>query len=95
MKLTWIKETNPGLADEKIIALARKSGEILITEDKDFGEWIFAHQLSGLTIIFLRYDKEDYYLILSFLKSALKTIETTGKNEFITINKNKIRRRLI
>lgn len=51
--------------------------------------------MSGLTIIFLRYDKEDYDTILSFLQSALKTIETDGKNEFITINKNKVRRRKI
>lgn len=81
--------------DEDIIALAKKNCQILITEDKDFGEWIFAHQLPGLTIIFLRYDKEDYDTILSFLKSALKSIEVDGKNEFITINKNKVRRRRI
>lgn len=37
-EITWIKETDPGLADEEIIALARKSGKILITEDKDFGK---------------------------------------------------------
>ena len=94
-QVIWIKETNVGMDDEDIIALARQNSQILITEDKDFGEWIFAHQLSGLTIVFLRYDKEDYNTILSFLKWALKTIETDGKNEFITINKNKVRRRRI
>ena len=83
------------MTDEDIIALARQRGQILITEDKDFGEWIFSHHLFGLTIIFLRYDKEDYDIILSFLKSTLKTIATDGKNEFITINKNKVRRRNI
>jgi predicted nuclease of predicted toxin-antitoxin system len=94
-QIMWIKETAAGMADEDIIVLARQNNQILITEDKDFGEWIFAHQLSGLTIIFLRYDKEDYDTILSFLRSALKTIESSGKNEFITINKNKVRRRRI
>lgn len=83
------------MADEDIIALAKQNSHVLITEDKDFGEWIFSHQLSGLTIIFLRYDKEDYDTIFSFLKSALKTLETEEKNEFITINKNKLRRRKI
>ena len=81
--------------DEDIIALAKQNSQVLITEDKDFGEWIFAHQLSGLSIIFLRYDKESYDTILSFLRSTLKTLENDGKNEFITINKNKIRRRRI
>lgn len=94
-QITWIKETDAGMADEDIITLARQNNQILITEDKDFGEWIFSHQLLGLTIIFLRYDKEDYDTILSFLRIALKTIESGGKNEFITINKNKVRRRRI
>lgn len=94
-QIVWIKESHIGMDDEDIIALARQNNQVLITEDKDFGEWIFAHQLSGLTIIFLRYDKEDYDTILSFLQSALKTIEADGKNEFITINKNKVRRRKI
>lgn len=94
-EIVWIKETNAGMTDEDIIALARQNSQILITEDKDFGEWIFSHQLSGLTIVFLRYDKEDYDTILSFLRSALKTLESDEKNEFITINKNKVRRRII
>ncbi|MGB3851743.1 MAG: DUF5615 family PIN-like protein [Tunicatimonas sp.] len=67
----WIKETNIGMNDEGIIALAKHNSQVLITEDKDFGEWIFAHQLSGLTIVFLRYSKVDYDTILSFLKAAL------------------------
>ena len=94
-RIDWIKEINFGMDDEDIIALAKQNSQVLITEDKDFGEWIFAHQLSGLTIIFLRYDKESYDIILSFLRSTLKTLENDGKNEFITINKNKIRRRRI
>jgi predicted nuclease of predicted toxin-antitoxin system len=94
-QVIWIKETNAGMDDENIISLARQNSQVLITEDKDFGEWIFSHHLSGLTIIFLRYDKEDYDTILSFLKSALRTIETEEKDEFITINKNKVRRRRI
>jgi predicted nuclease of predicted toxin-antitoxin system len=83
------------MKDEAIIELARQNKQILITEDKDFGEWIFAHQIKALTIIFLRYDKEDYPLIMSFLTATLKTIELAETNEFITINKNKIRRRKI
>ncbi len=91
----WVKETMAGMRDEDIIALAKDSKRVLITEDKDFGEWIFSHHISGLTVVFLRYDKEDYDTVLSFLKSVLKAIDADGHSEFITINKNKIRRRLI
>ncbi|MPR36185.1 DUF5615 family PIN-like protein [Salmonirosea aquatica] len=92
-EVIWIKELNAGMADKDIIALARKNNQIIITEDKDFGEWIFAHQLTATTIIFLRYDKEDYDAILAFLLTTLKSLEIEKSNEFITINKNKVRRR--
>lgn len=94
-EIVWVTESMSGMSDHEIIALAKLGKQVLITEDKDFGEWIFAHGISGLTVIFLRYDKEDYDTILSFLKSALRSIEADGKHEFITINKNKVRRRVI
>lgn len=92
-EVEWVQDIAVGMDDREVIALAKHKGSILITEDKDFGEWVFAHQISGLTIIFLRYDKEDYLTILSFLKLTLKTMELGEKKEFITINKNKVRRR--
>lgn len=94
-QVEWIKEIEVGMADIDVIALAREKGSVLITEDKDFGEWIFSHHISGLTIIFLRYDKEDYLAILSYLKSILRSKVNEDKKEFITINKNKVRRRQI
>lgn len=39
----WIRESNAGMKDEDVIALAREKSQVLITDDKDFGEWIFAH----------------------------------------------------
>ena len=91
----WVKELNAGMADKDIIALAQQNNQIVITEDKDFGEWVFAHRLNGLTIIFLRYNKADYEVILSLLRTTLKSIEANGSNEFITINRNKVRRRKV
>ena len=94
-QVTWVKEAYIGAVDEDIIVLARQNNQVLITEDKDFGEWVFAHQISGLTIILLRYTKDDYDAILTFLQSTLGSIEKNKINEFITINKNKVRRRSI
>lgn len=93
--VVWIKEVHPGMADEDIIKLAITDNKILITEDKDFGEWIFSHHLSGLTIIFLRYNKSDFELILNYLIRVLKSCMNSPQKEFITINKNKVRRRSI
>lgn len=92
----WILELNPGISDEAVIKFAKKDKRILITEDKDFGEWVFAHKIRGLSIIFLRYEKQDFEQISKFLNQIVG--EYVNKKEdknyhFITINKNKVRSR--
>ena len=91
-------EIAPSISDKEVIKIAKSNNRILITEDKDFGEWVFSHGINGLTIIFLRYEKVDYEVILSYLTILLEElglIKLKKRNEFITINKNKIRRRKI
>ena len=41
-----------GLSDEEIITLSRNPPRIILTEDKDFGEWVFAHKESAISVIF-------------------------------------------
>jgi predicted nuclease of predicted toxin-antitoxin system len=97
-QVDWVLEVSPGIDDEEVIELAKGQGRTLLTEDKDFGEWVFAHQVSGLSIVFVRYSKEDYPIILESLITILTELNEkidSQSNEFITINKNKIRRRLI
>ena len=38
-----IYETNRGISDDEIIQLSRNPPRIILTEDKDFGEWVFSH----------------------------------------------------
>lgn len=37
-----VYESHRGLSDEAIINLSRNPPRIILTEDKDFGEWVFA-----------------------------------------------------
>ena len=59
----------------------------------------FAHQIRGLTIVFIRYQADEIQEIIENLILILRALEAdhtkTGKFEFITLNKNKIRRRRI
>jgi len=41
-----ISETCPGAEDQRVIGLARKEGQVLLTEDKDFGRFN-SHFVSG------------------------------------------------
>lgn len=96
--IDWILESNPGISDRQVIEIAKAKNQILITEDKDFGEWVFAHEIKGLTIIFLRYNKHSYSIMLQSLIIIISEVsfqKDSNDYEFITINKNKIRRRKI
>jgi predicted nuclease of predicted toxin-antitoxin system len=46
-----------GLLDPKILSLAHAEGRILITDDRDFGEWVFRFKLPHAGVIFLRLGK--------------------------------------
>ena len=86
----------PRIKDEEVILITEKQGEILITEDKDFGEWVFAHNIKTISITFLRYEKSDFDQILLSLTHVLNNFDNQDdQNYFITINKNKIRKRVL
>ena len=44
-------ERDPRAADEELLELANEEQRILITEDKDFGELVFVHQMRHPCII--------------------------------------------
>ncbi len=93
----WILEKNSGIPDEEVILITeQQQGEVLITEDKDFGEWVFAHNIRTISIAFLRYEKSQFDQILQFLIQVLKNLDSQNtQNYFITINKNKVRKRVL
>ena len=53
--VTAVADSSPGLADEFILGLAIREKRILLTEDKDFGQWVFAERRATGGVIFLRY----------------------------------------
>jgi hypothetical protein len=43
-----VREESPGISDRDVLSRAVEMNRILLTEDSDFGEWIFAHgELGG------------------------------------------------
>ena len=90
-----VSETSLGVTDREVLDIGKALNGVLITEDKDFGEWVFAHHITGLTIVFLRYDKEHYADVVAFLLNTLRSLSSQEENQFITITKNKVRFRKI
>ena len=84
------------MSDPEIINIAKTSSGILITEDSDFGEWVFAHRMDGFSVIFLRYHNvREYFEIEAQLIKAVVSAQGSHENKFITITKNKTRTRII
>lgn len=50
-----IAEISPSLPDEEVLELAMAENRLLITEDKDFGEWVFAHRHAMTGVLLIRY----------------------------------------
>lgn len=80
-----------GISDVQVIETARHQSAIVLTEDKDFGELVYAHHLQDTTIIFLRYRKPELEITNKLLLQAVREyFEKPGKR-FITIARGFIR----
>lgn len=90
-----VREMIAGEADERLIELAKSNHFIILTEDKDFGEWIFAHHLKSAGIIFLRYHFRMVDTITERVIELVKKNPDELYGKFITISISKIRIREI
>ncbi len=90
-----VKESYRGISDEDVLFLSKELEKIILTEDKDFGEWVFAHKIKGVSVIFLRYHFLETEKIIEILLDVLKNKREKLFNKFTTITIDKIRARNI
>ena len=90
-----VYELNRGLKDESILEFSRDPPRIILTEDKDFGEWVFAHRVKGISVLFLRYHfRETEQMKQSLIKLLSERINDL-EGHFTTLTVKKIRIRKI
>ena len=83
-----------GISDIDIIELAQNPPKIILTEDKDFGDLIFAYNQKQVSVILLRYHYSELTEITSvLLKFLLNNI--VEENSFVVITTKNIRVRRI
>ena len=88
-------ESYGGVSDEDVLFLSKELEKIILTEDKDFGEWVFAHKIKGVSVIFLRYHYTDIDAMIKILIDLLNNKREKLFNKFTTITVDKIRIREI
>ena len=85
----------PGISDQEVLSWARRKQALLVTEDCDFGEWVFAHHEPSLGVILLRYRYPD---IQNITESLFKVITRYGPelyNKFTVVTAKKVRIRRV
>ena len=90
-----ILENNGGIDDEAVISITKEKGAILLTEDSDFGEWVFAHNIKNICIIFMRYHYREVDIITKNLLHLLQDKKYNFENSFFVLTPTKIRIRKI
>ncbi|MCW7475406.1 toxin-antitoxin system, toxin component [Leptospira levettii] len=86
-----VLEEHHGITDLEVINLAMKLDSILLTLDKDFGEWVFAHKEYSKGIILLRYNSKELFAIFQSLNLILKERFSDLIGKFVVLSKNKLR----
>ena len=90
-KVITVIENYTGYKDFEILKLADENRAVIITEDRDFGEWIFAHRIKSSGIIFLRCEYKDREKIIEMLIAVLDKYSFDLYDKFTVITPDKIR----
>lgn len=86
-----IRDELSGISDFEVASFAKYKQGLVITEDKDFGELVYAHNIRGISVVFLRYDKVDLDKITDVLLRIVSEYHGKTGNYFITITASKVR----
>ena len=89
-----VYESSRGIRDEAIIQASRQPPRLILTEDKDFGEWVFAHGVQDISVVFLRYSFSETAKMKETLCRLLseRMLDLLGCYTVITAQKIRIRR---
>ena len=74
-----VSEEFPGASDLQIVKHALDEERIVLTEDKDFGEWVFAHKEETYGVVLIRFPAT----IRSKLGKAVNSLVTEHGSDLV------------
>ena len=86
-----IVEVMPGASDLKILELGFEEKRVLLTEDKDFGEWIFAQKSATSGVILLRYPIETRLQMSLAIVELVSEHGSELKNRYVVLEPGRAR----
>jgi predicted nuclease of predicted toxin-antitoxin system len=89
--VTAIVETTPSSLDLNVLHAAINEKRILITEDKDFGEWIYSHGEQLFGVIFIRFPANIRQLLNQSIGELLSSHSKDLIGSFTVVEPGKVR----
>ena len=86
-----VAESYPALADENVLEIAYREKRLLLTEDKDFGEWVFSHGKQMCGIVLFRYPAIMRHSIANVTVELVKEHGLSLINKFTVIEPGRAR----
>ncbi len=86
-----IMEEYSGITDEEVIRITQERNAILLTEDADFGEWVFAHKIENISVIYLRYPYNERESIAEKLLTLIQNDRYIFEKHFFVLTPKKLR----
>lgn len=89
----YIAESHSGIADEEVLSKALERNEVLLTEDKDFGDLVHARASEHAGVVLFRLDGLPLHEKVARAIMALSTHATKLRGNFLVVEPNRIRLR--
>ena len=86
-----VAEVASGAMDDVVLELASRERRVLLTEDKDFGQLVFAAGTSTYGVIFFRYPATARSLLPQVILDLVNTQQERLLGAFVVVQPSRIR----
>jgi predicted nuclease of predicted toxin-antitoxin system len=86
-----VAEISPGAEDQHVIETAFKENRVLLTEDKDFGQLVFAHKKRSAGILLVRYPTNARKTLAAAVVDLVTTKAEIVQDQFVVLRPGRLR----
>ncbi len=86
-----ISEMSPGISDEEVAMQSISEMRILVTEDKDFGQMVYAKSQASAGVIFIRFPANIRLSVCDMIVRLVEEQEEKLHRRFVVVSPARIR----
>lgn len=90
-EIASVRDIDPGIADDDVITLAQSNQQVLVTEDRDFGELVVRQRMPIAGIVLLQLDRLSRELQGERVVRAIQAHENRIVGNLLVIEPSRIR----